>query len=121
MTRELTAACRFCGQTVFAKVTSISVTLAKADKEYSGMSEAEIVSVLSRIKAIKKCNCEESNDHKKQEIRRTFEGFVGGELLNFMELHKLEEIQVADRHGNKARLKRKDSAVDVTKTLKDVF
>lgn len=121
MTREITANCKFCGQTAMVEVSDIEITLAKGDAEFAGMSEAEISNILAKRKAIQQCNCEGSNDHKKQLIRRDFEGFVGGDLLNFLELHKLEEITVKDCHGNKAKLKKKDSAVDVTKTLKDVF
>lgn len=121
MTREITANCKFCGQTAMVEVSDIEITLAKGDAEFAGMSEAEISNILAKRKAIQQCNCEGSNDHKKQLIRRGFEGFVGGDLLNFLELHKLEEIIVKDCHGNKAKLKKKDSAVDVTKTLKDVF
>lgn len=121
MTRELTANCKYCGQSIFVEVTDTEISLAKAEKEYVGMTDSEIASVLARIKAIQKCNCDGAADHKKQCIRRNFEGFVGGDLLNFLELHKLEEITVKDCHGNKAKLKKKDSAVDVTKTLKDVF
>lgn len=121
MTREITATCKFCGQSSFIEITDEEILLAKGDKEFAGMSDAEIANILAKRKAIQQCNCDGSSEHKKQLIRRNFEGFVGGDLLNFMELHKLEEIQVKDGHGNKAKLKRNGSSVDVTKVLKDVF
>lgn len=40
---------------------------------------------------------------------REFRSFINSDLLNFMELHKLEEIQVKDGNGNKAKIKRNAS------------
>lgn len=37
---------------------------------------------------------------------REFRGFINSDLVNLIELHKLEEIQVKDGNGNKAKIKR---------------
>lgn len=121
MTREITATCKFCGQSAIIEITDSEITLAKGEKEFVGMPDIEIVNILAKRKAIQQCNCDGAKEHKKQIIRRNFEGFVGGDLLNFFEVHKLEEIQIKDCHGNKAKLKRNGSAIDVEKTLKDSF
>lgn len=65
------------------EVADVEITLAKGDAEFTGMSEAEISNILAKRKAIQQCNCEGSNDYKKQLIRRDFEGFVAVTYLTF--------------------------------------
>lgn len=38
---------------------------------------------------------------------REFRGFINSDLVNFMEHFELEEIQVKDGRGNKAKIKKR--------------
>lgn len=122
MIREITATCKFCGQSAIIEVQDSDIILYKDQEELKGLPEYKVAEKVAIDKATRQCGCEESNKFKKQEIRRNFEGFAASDLVNFMELHKLEEIQVTDAFGNKVKLKKKESGIiDVTKTLKDVM
>lgn len=121
MTREISTSCRFCGQVTIIEVSDAEIEIAKQDPEFSCLSESAVAAKIAEAKAIKRCQCDDASKFRKQEIRRNFEGFVTGDLVNFMDQNKLEEISITDAYGNKAKLKKKDSGIEVTKTLKDVM
>mgnify|MGYP000961382115 CR=1 FL=1 len=51
---------------------------------------------------------------------REFRGFINSDLVNFMELHKLEEVQVKDGNSNKAKIKRgKNNTLHTEITIKE--
>lgn len=50
---------------------------------------------------------------------RDFKYFINSDLVNFMELHKLEKIEVVDGFGNKAKItKDKNKVLNVITTIK---
>lgn len=53
---------------------------------------------------------------------KEFRGFVNSELVNFMELHKLEEISVKDGNDNKAKIKKdKNGFLNLEITVKEIM
>lgn len=53
---------------------------------------------------------------------REFRGFINSDLVNFMELHKLEKIEVVDGFGNKAKIKKDGNGVlNVETTIKETM
>ena len=63
----------------------------------------------------------DSTDRPKRE-RKSWVGFVEGEVVNFMQHHELEKMTLEDGMGNKARLtKLKDNAIRVECTSSNVL
>lgn len=53
---------------------------------------------------------------------REFRSFINSDLVNFMEHFKLEEIQVKDGFGNKAKIKKDGNGVlNVETTIKETM
>lgn len=53
---------------------------------------------------------------------KDFKTFINGDLVNFMELYKLEEIQVKDGFGNKAKIKKDSNGIlNVETTIKSTM
>lgn len=53
---------------------------------------------------------------------KEFRNFINGDLVNFMELYKLEEIQVKDGNDNKAKIKKdKDGFLNLEITVKEIM
>lgn len=54
--------------------------------------------------------------------RRSWVGFVEGEVINFMTFHEIEKMTLEDGMGNKAKLtKLKDNAIRVDCTSSNVI
>ena len=120
--KEVQGVCRYCGQTSLIQLSEAEIKSFSEKEEFRDMTESQIAENLATIKAARLCKCEGANAFRKQEIRRNFEGFVKGDVVNFMDQYDLEEISIVDGYGNKAKLKKKESGqIEVTKTIKDVM
>lgn len=63
----------------------------------------------------------EGKTNKQKVDRRSWVGFVEGEVVNFMAQHEIEKMTIDDGGGNKAKLTRlKDNAIRVECTSSNV-